>query len=74
MHPTCVDCGAQAPDTNTNFTLISSSFGWRLRKVQDRMEWRCPTCWRTHKTGAARTATVGVKPTSTDSALNAKRR
>lgn len=47
--PTCVDCGAVAPATGTNYTLISPQHGWRLtravvhgRKV---MEWRCPACF-----------------------------
>jgi hypothetical protein len=48
--PKCVDCAKIAPPTGTNYTLISSRFGWRLtrseldsgRKV---MEWRCPACY-----------------------------
>jgi len=52
---TCVDCAAKAPQTNTQHTLISNSFGWRLsRRVQPggttTLEWRCPSCWRKHKT------------------------
>jgi hypothetical protein len=52
--PTCIDCGATAPDTDTNYTLISSSFGWRLtRRVgadgSRAAEWRCPNCWNKHK-------------------------
>jgi hypothetical protein len=74
MHPMCVDCGAQAPDTNTNFTLISSAFGWRLRKVEDRMEWRCPACWRAHKLGAAPTGTLGPQTSSAGGVQTAKRR
>jgi len=27
---TCVDCNAQSPQTETNFTLISARYGWRL--------------------------------------------
>ena len=27
---TCVDCGEQSPQTETNYTLISSRYGWRL--------------------------------------------
>jgi hypothetical protein len=52
--PKCVDCSAVAPPTGTNYTLISSRFGWRLtrsdtatgRKV---MEWRCPACYARHR-------------------------
>jgi hypothetical protein len=53
-HPTCIDCGATAPTTDTNYTLISATFGWRLarRILPDgsrAVEWRCPTCWNAHK-------------------------
>jgi hypothetical protein len=52
--PTCIDCGASAPDTDTSYTLISATFGWRLtRRVgadgSRIVEWRCPKCWNTHK-------------------------
>ena len=52
-HPTCVTCGVAAPESNTNFTLISRS-GWRLslRKTAtgaDVAEWRCAACWKKHK-------------------------
>jgi hypothetical protein len=52
--PTCVGCGTTAPDTDTNHTLISSTFGWRLtrRKSFDGttlLDWRCATCWRKFK-------------------------
>src|SRR5258708_4333201 len=52
--PRCIDCGASAPETNTNYTLISSTFGWRLtrRLLTDgtrAVEWRCPACWRAHQ-------------------------
>jgi hypothetical protein len=52
--PTCIDCGANAPETDTSYTLISSTFGWRLtrRAVADgsrAVEWRCPSCWNKHK-------------------------
>ena len=30
--PICVGCGATAPDTDTNHTLISATFGWRLTR------------------------------------------
>ncbi len=51
---TGIDCGKQSPETETNYTLISSQFGWRLtRRRLDNgefvIEWRCPDCWRAHK-------------------------
>jgi hypothetical protein len=46
----CVGCGVVSPETETNYTLISARYGWRLtRKVdvtgRSQMEWRCPRCW-----------------------------
>ena len=66
QRPTCIECGASAPDTNTNYTLISTSFGWRLtrRVLPDgavNVEWRCTTCWRKQK---ARPAASVVAPAS----------
>jgi len=51
---TCVTCGKQAPETETNYTLISAQFGWRLTRYKRAdgtlvLEWRCPTCWREFK-------------------------
>ena len=51
---TCIDCGKMSPETETNYTLISAQFGWRLsrRKTEDGsfvVEWRCAECWRDHK-------------------------
>jgi hypothetical protein len=48
--PRCVDCSAVAPPTGTNYTLISSRFGWRLTRMRTLsgrkvMEWRCPSCF-----------------------------
>jgi hypothetical protein len=53
-HPTCIDCGTQAPETNTSYTLISATFGWRLtRKVNAdgtrSVEWRCGNCFKKNK-------------------------
>jgi hypothetical protein len=52
--PTCEGCGANAPETNTDYTLISRSFGWRLtrRKLATGavvVEWRCAACWKKYK-------------------------
>ena len=46
----CTSCGARAPVTQTNYTLISATHGWRLatrftRQGERIAEWRCPTCW-----------------------------
>jgi hypothetical protein len=63
---TCSDCGQRAPPTNTNYTLISTHFGWRLsrRDLPDGTkvaEWRCPACWRKFKaaTGGSPSRTKG---------------
>lgn len=53
----CVDCKTRSPETQTNYTLISSRHGWRLTRNFDRegnkvMEWRCPTCWTRYKSRA----------------------
>jgi hypothetical protein len=52
--PSCVGCGETAPETNTNDTLISTAFGWRMtRHTQPSgekvVEWRCQSCWREYK-------------------------
>lgn len=59
---TCVTCGKQAPETETNYTLISAQFGWRLTRYKRPdgtlvLEWRCPNCWREFK--RTRTAATG---------------
>jgi hypothetical protein len=51
---TCKDCHRISPETETNYTLISAQFGWRLtRQLQPdgsyAVEWRCPECWRDRK-------------------------
>lgn len=71
--PTCVDCGANAPNTDTNYTLISATFGWRLsrRVLADgsrAVEWRCPNCWNAHKAakpGSAAHPARAAQPAST---------
>jgi hypothetical protein len=50
----CVVCGIESPKTDTNYTLISPKFGWRLsrRAAGDGtfiVEWRCADCWTKHK-------------------------
>ncbi len=52
--PRCQECGAESPQTNTNYTLISKQHGWRLA-LQDGADgrrvahWRCPKCWERHR-------------------------
>jgi len=51
---TCIDCGGLSPETETNYTLISSQFGWRLTRTRLPngtfvVEWRCPVCWKGYK-------------------------
>jgi hypothetical protein len=51
---TCIDCGKVSPETDTNYTLISAQFGWRLSRRRAPggdfvVEWRCAECWRDHK-------------------------
>ena len=46
----CIDCRTRSPAVETEYTLISSRFGWRLNRRATRdgslvLEWRCPTCW-----------------------------
>ncbi len=66
--PTCIACGAHAPNTDTNYTLISATFGWRLTRravLPDgtrAVEWRCPSCWSTHKNGRAVAAPMRARP------------
>ena len=51
---TCIGCGKKSPETETNYTLISAQFGWRLTRYKAVdgaivIEWRCPTCWKDFK-------------------------
>ena len=45
----CTGCGVHAPQTDTDYTLISSRFGWRVRRYVEGdepiTEWWCPACW-----------------------------
>jgi hypothetical protein len=66
---TCVVCGIQSPKTETNYTLISPKFGWRLsrRPADDGtfiVEWRCADCWTKHKEKQAESARRPNKPRS----------
>jgi hypothetical protein len=69
---TCIECGKKSPETETNYTLISAQFGWRLARRRDEnggfvVEWRCPDCWRSHKKraqddGPPPPSTAAVRP------------
>lgn len=70
----CVDCRAKSPVVETEYTLISSRFGWRLTRRTERdgaltLEWRCPACWQRRKaerqlamTPSEGNATFGYEP------------
>jgi hypothetical protein len=51
----CIGCGAKAPATETQYTLISARYGWRVIRIPSTepggpgIEWRCPECWRAYK-------------------------
>lgn len=50
----CIDCGLQAPETESAYTLIGQRHGWRLTWLLDATgkrtpEWRCDKCFRRAK-------------------------
>src|SRR5271154_411716 len=58
MVESCISCGKAAPATETNYTLISAKFGWRLTRSPGAdgtisLAWRCPTCWHEWKRSRA---------------------
>jgi hypothetical protein len=60
---TCIDCHKQSPETETDYTLISSQFGWRLTRSKGAdggllLEWRCPACWGEYKRSKPEVATA----------------
>jgi hypothetical protein len=74
---TCVDCHELSPETETNYTLIGSRFGWRLTRTKDAsgnmvVQWRCPACWRVHKAARGESASssrFGDPPSGTRRAV-----
>jgi hypothetical protein len=48
----CDTCGAEAPNTETDYTLIGSKHAWRCKKklvaleTEPRLTWYCPSCWK----------------------------
>jgi len=72
QHQTCVDCGKSSPATETDYTLISSQFGWRLRRERlpdgnVLFEWRCPQCWAKFKALRGLTSTGELPSTAAES-------
>ena len=70
---TCIGCGKKSPETETNYTLISAQFGWRLSRYRNpdgtiMIEWRCPSCWREYKKAkdAAPSSSSGAHDTPAD--------
>ncbi|HTQ44988.1 MAG TPA: hypothetical protein VMI75_19645, partial [Polyangiaceae bacterium] len=66
---TCVGCGKKSPETETNYTLISAQFGWRLTRYKNPdgslvVEWRCPACWREYKRARSSSPDAAGPPSS----------
>lgn len=66
---TCFDCGAEAPTTETEYTLIAGKAAWRCVRGtsgtgETVMEWRCPACWAEYrrKSGSAMQAKRHTSP------------
>ena len=62
-----MNCQAQSPETESEYTLISAQYGWRLARSKARdgtllLEWRCPSCWAKYK--AAQPGTGDAPPAS----------
>ncbi|HVJ17982.1 MAG TPA: hypothetical protein VM686_21325 [Polyangiaceae bacterium] len=56
----CVDCRRSSPAQASEYTLISTRYGWRLTKEtapdgRAVLEWRCPECFAKHR-GKAKAA------------------
>ncbi|MFO0676339.1 MAG: hypothetical protein U0169_07385 [Polyangiaceae bacterium] len=65
---TCVGCQMQSPETDTEYTLISAQFGWRLTRKRGAgdsyaIEWRCPKCWAIYKARNTPSDVSGIRPT-----------
>jgi hypothetical protein len=66
---TCVGCGKTSPETETEYTLISAQFGWRLTRSTAAdgsliLQWRCPTCWAEFKRSQAEASVAASKHSS----------
>ncbi len=54
----CIGCAKRIPEHETNSSLVTLKFGWRLRRGEDakggtKFEWRCPDCWQEYKARVA---------------------
>jgi hypothetical protein len=63
----CVGCSISSPETDTEYTLISATHGWRVSRSRAAngdvvFEWRCPGCWRKFKDGSGHIPVEEVKP------------
>lgn len=50
----CTSCGTRSPEIETNYTLISAKFGWRLLRTKasdgsNVLHWFCAKCWSKRK-------------------------
>ena len=49
----CSVCGVRAPETDSQYTLISSKYGWRLKREKYEtiylLNWFCSDCWKKEK-------------------------
>jgi hypothetical protein len=69
----CATCGKKPPTVDTNYTLFSSKFGWRLSKQRNadgtvHIDWLCPDCWKAHKSGSVRAAVPAPMASDKDEA------
>ncbi len=74
----CVGCRKASPPTETNYTLISPKYGWRLSREKRAdgtwdVEWRCPDCWRERKISGQHALDLGSGPPSSPSVGKPKR-
>jgi hypothetical protein len=55
----CVVCRVEAPETETDYTLIGQKHAWRLERQNDaggrfEVAWYCPRCWRQRSAATAK--------------------
>jgi hypothetical protein len=60
----CNRCKKIAPDTKTNYTLISVQYGWRMTRIRCEdgtfdVLWHCPQCWPHFKASKAPAGSSG---------------
>ncbi len=69
----CATCGKTPPTVDTNYTLFSSKFGWRLDQHRNadgtiHIDWLCPDCWKARKTGPSRAPAASATTSERDRA------